>query len=158
MLIASILREWTFRTTCGLSMVLLTWIALLITAFCLSPDLTPWLLCGVFEIVALVTMGILWAECSLAKMLRNIQSDVIDRQDAELTRLTNQPEHKHSEERLRLLESAVVHARDAVVILEASVDSQSGRPVLYVNDAFTRMTGYHSDEVLGRSLHLLGGP
>lgn len=62
------------------------------------------------------------------------------------------------QERLRLLESAVVHARDAIVVLAASPDGHPGRSVLYVNDAFTRMTGYAADEVIGRSLHFLRGP
>ncbi|HUR54722.1 MAG TPA: PAS domain S-box protein [Gemmataceae bacterium] len=64
------------------------------------------------------------------------------------------------EERLRLLESAVVHAHDAVVILESEPrrGPGPGRKVLYVNDAFCRLSGYGKDEVLGRSLHFLRGP
>jgi two-component system cell cycle sensor histidine kinase/response regulator CckA len=61
-------------------------------------------------------------------------------------------------DRLRLLESAVVHARDAVVILEGQPQPNSGRNVLYANDAFFRMSGYTADEVIGRSLHFLRGP
>ncbi len=62
------------------------------------------------------------------------------------------------EDRLRLLESAVVHARDAVVVLAAEPTGGPGRSVLYVNEAFTRMTGYAAAEVVGRSLHFLRGP
>jgi PAS domain S-box-containing protein len=65
---------------------------------------------------------------------------------------------RRAADRLRLLESAVVHAHDAVVILEARPRSGPGRAVLYVNDAFCRMTGYAREEVLGRSLHFLRGP
>jgi two-component system cell cycle sensor histidine kinase/response regulator CckA len=60
--------------------------------------------------------------------------------------------------RLDLMESAVVHARDAVIVLEAEPTGGPGRSVLYVNEAFTRMTGYTADEVVGRSLHFLRGP
>ena len=67
-------------------------------------------------------------------------------------------DRKKQEQRLRLLESAVVHARDAVVILEAQSQSRPGRSVLYVNEAFTRLTGYDAKEVVGRSLHFLRGP
>jgi PAS domain S-box-containing protein len=58
---------------------------------------------------------------------------------------------------MRILESAVVHAHDAVAILDAA-PGNPGRPVLYVNDAFCRLTGYARDEILGRSLYALRGP
>lgn len=61
-------------------------------------------------------------------------------------------------DRLRLLESAVIHAHDAVVVLDAEAQPGLGRSVLYANDAFYRMTGYSPDEVIGRSLHYLRGP
>jgi PAS domain S-box-containing protein len=67
-------------------------------------------------------------------------------------------DRREREDRLRLLESAVVHARDAVVILAADPRPGAGRSVLYVNDEFTRMTGYDREEVVGRSLHVLRGP
>jgi len=63
-----------------------------------------------------------------------------------------------NEERLRLLESAVIHAHDAVVVMEAEPREGAGRSVLYVNDAFCKMTGYDRTEVVGRSLHFLRGP
>lgn len=72
--------------------------------------------------------------------------------------LVDVTERYRNMDRLRLLESAVVHARDAVVILEGQPQPNSGRNVLYANDAFFRMTGYTADEVIGRSLHFLRGP
>jgi PAS domain S-box-containing protein len=72
--------------------------------------------------------------------------------------LTDLTPIRRTEERLRLLESAVVHARDAVIVLEPVANSDRGRAVLYVNDAFTTITGYTRDEAIGRSLHFLRGP
>jgi PAS domain S-box-containing protein len=65
---------------------------------------------------------------------------------------------REANDRLRLLESAVVHAHDAVVVLAADPAPGAGRSVLYVNDAFCRMTGYDRAEVIGRSLSILRGP
>jgi len=62
------------------------------------------------------------------------------------------------EERLRLLESVVVHANDAVIITEAWPIDLPGPCIVYTNDAFTRMTGYAADEVRGRTPRLLQGP
>ncbi len=75
-----------------------------------------------------------------------------------ITVLVDVTERYHHLDRLRLLESAVVHARDAVVILEGVPQGGGGRSVLYANEAFSRMTGYAADEVVGRSLHFLRGP
>lgn len=61
-------------------------------------------------------------------------------------------------EKLRLLESVVVNARDAVVITEAEPISRPGPKIIYVNDAFTRMTGYAREEVLGKTPRILQGP
>ncbi len=58
---------------------------------------------------------------------------------------------------LRLLESVVVNAHDAVVITEAPVQYPGPR-ILYANASFTRMTGYELDEVLGKTPRILHGP
>lgn len=61
-------------------------------------------------------------------------------------------------ERLRLFESVVVNAHDAVVITEAEPINAPGPRIVYVNQSFTRVTGYTPDEVLGRSPRILQGP
>jgi PAS domain S-box-containing protein len=70
----------------------------------------------------------------------------------------NAIKRKAAEERLRLLESAVVNANDAIVIFEAEPGDRSGRRILYVNEAFTEMTGYQSEEVINKTLKVLSGP
>ncbi|QEL15648.1 PAS domain S-box protein [Limnoglobus roseus] len=75
--------------------------------------------------------------------------------NARLSRVAGELSEK--QDRLQLLESAVVHARDAIVVLEGTPQPNRGRSVLYVNDAFTQIMGYPADEVIGRSLHFLRG-
>lgn len=67
-------------------------------------------------------------------------------------------ERKRTEERLRLLESVVINANDAVLIAEAEPINEPGPRIIYVNEAFSQMTGYSLDEVRGKTPRLLQGP
>ena len=62
-----------------------------------------------------------------------------------------------TEERLRLLESVVVNANDAVLITEAEPFDLPGPRIVYANAAFTRTTGYTLEEVLGKTPRILQG-
>lgn len=65
---------------------------------------------------------------------------------------------KEEEEHLRLLESVITHAKDAVVITKADSLDEPGPQILYVNKAFEEMTGYSINEMIGRSPRFLQGP
>ncbi|MEB2779287.1 PAS domain S-box protein [Algoriphagus sp. C2-6-M1] len=65
---------------------------------------------------------------------------------------------KNEEQHLRLLESVITHTNDAVLITEAEPFDEPGQRIIYVNEAFTKMTGYESHEVMGKSPRLLQGP
>ncbi len=58
-------------------------------------------------------------------------------------------------ERLRLLESVVVNASDAVLITEAGPLDPPGPRVVYCNAAFTGTTGFAEAEIIGQSPRLL---
>ena len=59
---------------------------------------------------------------------------------------------------MRLLESVVVNANDAIVITEAGALEASNHPkIVYVNEAFTKITGYTSAEVIGKTPRILQG-
>ncbi|MBW4441378.1 MAG: EAL domain-containing protein [Plectolyngbya sp. WJT66-NPBG17] len=68
-------------------------------------------------------------------------------------------ERKWLEEYLRLLESVVVNANEIVMIsqLEESIDDPLSLRIIYVNDAFSRTTGYSSGEAIGKSALVLLG-
>ncbi|REL39038.1 PAS domain S-box protein [Rhodohalobacter sp. SW132] len=62
------------------------------------------------------------------------------------------------QEQLKLMESVITNTNESVVITEAEPNDLPGRKVLYVNQAFTEMTGYPEDEVVGSTLGFLNGP
>jgi PAS domain S-box-containing protein len=67
-------------------------------------------------------------------------------------------EQRARNERLRLLESAVEHANDVVLITEAEpLDAPDGPRVVYVNPAFSKMTGYAPEDIVGKTPRLLQG-
>ncbi len=58
-------------------------------------------------------------------------------------------------ERLRLLESVVVNAKDAVIITEAEPIDDLGPRIVYCNPAFEKATGFSAQEVLGLTPRIL---
>ncbi|MBC7722025.1 MAG: PAS domain S-box protein [Pedobacter sp.] len=68
--------------------------------------------------------------------------------------ITNQ---KKEEQRLQILESVIIHSTDAVIITEAEPLNELGPNIIYVNEAFTKMTGYTSEEIIGKTPRILQG-
>ena len=79
-------------------------------------------------------------------------------QDLQHSRVENEREQNNRAERLRLLESVAVHARDSIIITEAEPCAIPGPRILYCNAAFERTTGYSLAEVLGKTPRILQGP
>ena len=69
--------------------------------------------------------------------------------------ITHKIEEQH---RLKLLESVITNTKDAILITEAEPLREPGPRIIYVNEAFTRMTGYEANEVIGKSPRILQGP
>ena len=67
-------------------------------------------------------------------------------------------QRKIEEQRLKLLESVVTNTNDAVLITEAEPFDEPGPRIIYVNEAFTKMTGYKADEIIGKTPRILQGP
>ena len=65
---------------------------------------------------------------------------------------------RKEEEHLRLLESVATNTTDAVIITEAISYDKDGPRILYVNKAFTEMTGYTAEEMIGKTPGVLQGP
>ncbi len=59
---------------------------------------------------------------------------------------------------LHLLRSIVENANDAILVTEAKPVEEPGPRIVYVNEAFTRATGYTMEDVAGKTPRILQGP
>jgi PAS domain S-box-containing protein len=66
-------------------------------------------------------------------------------------------DRKRAEESLRLLNSAVEQSKESILITEAKLDLPGPR-IIFVNPAFTQMTGYTAEEAKGKTPRILQGP
>ncbi|MFN3299520.1 MAG: PAS domain S-box protein [Sediminibacterium sp.] len=59
---------------------------------------------------------------------------------------------------LKLMESVVTNTSDAILITEAEPFDLPGPKIIFVNEAFCKMTGYTKEEVIGKTPRILQGP
>ena len=67
-------------------------------------------------------------------------------------------ENRKEEQHRKLWESVITNTKDSVLITEAEPFDEPGPKIIYVNEAFTTMTGYTPEEVIGKSPRILQGP
>ncbi|MFV5701834.1 PAS domain S-box protein [Flavobacterium sp. XS2P12] len=65
---------------------------------------------------------------------------------------------KEEEQRLKLLETVITQSKDSIIITEANFNNASIPKIIYVNPAFTIMSGYKSEEIIGKTPNLFKGP
>jgi PAS domain S-box-containing protein len=65
---------------------------------------------------------------------------------------------KEEEQRLRLLETVITQSKDSILITEAN--SSNGRipRIVYINPAFSHMSGYENNEIIGKPANIFKGP
>ncbi|WP_100611131.1 PAS domain S-box protein [Confluentibacter lentus] len=93
-----------------------------------------------------------WIETVLTNMLEHPSIQGIVANSRDITEKRNEEQHS------KLLQSVITHTNDAVLITEAEPQDEPGPRIIYVNEAFTKMTGYTAEEVIGKSPRLLQGP
>jgi PAS domain S-box-containing protein len=64
---------------------------------------------------------------------------------------------KEEELRLKLLETVIVQTKDSIIITEANFNERKLPKIVYVNPAFSVMTGFSSYEMIGTSPDVLRG-
>lgn len=64
---------------------------------------------------------------------------------------------KKEELRLKLLETVIVQTKDSIIITEANFNKRELPKIVYVNPAFSLMTGYTAHEIIGNSPDILRG-
>ncbi|MCF6130011.1 PAS domain S-box protein [Flavobacterium sp. AS60] len=64
---------------------------------------------------------------------------------------------KEEEQRLRLLETVITQTKDAVMITDIDTSKNAIPNIIFVNSAFTDMTGYPAEEVIGKSPEMFFG-
>jgi PAS domain S-box-containing protein len=64
---------------------------------------------------------------------------------------------EHTQKNLWLLEQAIKNDYDSILITDLEM-ADGGPKIVYVNEGFTKMTGYTREEVIGKTPRLLQGP
>ena len=75
----------------------------------------------------------------------------------EIERRYETGERRRAAETLRLLQAAVQQSSESIMITTADVDLP-GPEIVFVNPAFTEVTGYTAEEVTGKTPRILQGP
>lgn len=65
---------------------------------------------------------------------------------------------KEEEQRLKLLETVITQSKDSILITEANSPDGKIPRIVYVNPAFSQMSGYQSNEIIGKSANIFKGP
>lgn len=65
---------------------------------------------------------------------------------------------KEEEQRLKLLETVITQAKDSIIITEPELYNGNIPRIVYVNPAFSVMSGYEPDEIIGESPSIFIGP
>jgi PAS domain S-box-containing protein len=98
-------------------------------------------------ITILIAIG---TACFVVKVTRRLREDNRALQN-EIT------ERERAQESLRLLSSAVEQSKEAITITDAELDLP-GPKIIFVNPAFTQMSGYTAEEAIGKTPRILQGP
>lgn len=61
------------------------------------------------------------------------------------------PNKKQKEIRLKLLETAITHTKDSILISKSNATINGIPKIVYANEAFTKITGFEQSEIIGEN-------
>lgn len=64
---------------------------------------------------------------------------------------------KMEERRMKLLESVIIHAQDAIMLMDYKDEHVSEAKIYYVNDSFSNISGYTRKEIIGKNPAIIAG-
>jgi PAS domain S-box-containing protein len=109
-----------------------------------------------FCAVMFVLLAARRSRAQLAETLGRLDERTQELQQTNGALQTEVIEHQRAEESLRLLGSAVEQSKESIVITGAELDLP-GPKIIFVNPAFTQMTGYTAAEAVGKTPRILQG-
>ncbi|MFV8345350.1 PAS domain-containing protein [Flavobacterium sp. ZB4P13] len=65
---------------------------------------------------------------------------------------------KEEEQRLKLLETVITQSKDSIIITETNSIDEKIPNIIYVNPAFSIMSGYESGDIIGKSPNIFNSP
>ncbi len=89
-------------------------------------------------------------------LIRKLEEKTLQLEETNCVLMRDVEDRKRAEDTLRLLNSAVLQANESIMITDAEINSPGPR-IIFVNPAFTRMTGYTAEEVIGKTPRILQG-
>jgi PAS domain S-box-containing protein len=90
-------------------------------------------------------------------LIRKLEEKTLQLEESNRELQQDIAERNKVEEELRLVNSAMQQTRESIMITDAELDLPGPR-IIFVNPAFTRMTGYMAEETIGKTPRILQGP
>jgi diguanylate cyclase (GGDEF)-like protein/PAS domain S-box-containing protein len=90
-------------------------------------------------------------------LIRKLEEKTLQLQESNRALLQDIAVREQAEDRLRLLNFAILQSTEAVLITDAELDAPGPR-IVFANPAFIRLTGYALDEIIGKTPRILQGP
>ena len=92
--------------------------------------------------------------CNTHIYSQTITPVIINHKPALVVYCYNITQIRHVQEKARLLEAAIVNAKDGVILTKADMDNPE---IVFANDAVVRITGYEKSEIIGQTPRMFQG-